>query len=117
MPRPLRQSKAPNLRVAPAAIFIAFVLVACGTTPSKPVAWEAAHVTSTDQSLTVTYGLDSCQDLDRIEVAYSRSAVTVTIFAVPNHNACRGLRFVHTVDVPLREPLAGRNVLDGARTR
>ena len=117
MPRPLRQRKAPNLRVALAAILIATVLVACGTTSSKPVAWEAAQITSTDQSLTVTYGLDSCQDLDRIEVSYSRSAVTVSIFAVPNHNACRGLRFVHTVDVPLREALAGRDVLDGARTR
>ena len=54
----------------------------------------------------MTYGLDSCQDLDRVEVAYSRSAVTVTVFAVPNQNACRGLRFVRTVDVPLREALA-----------
>ena len=65
----------------------------------------------------MTYGLDSCQDLDRVEVAYSRSAVTVTVFAVPNHNACTGLRFVRTADVPLREALAGRAVLDGARSR
>ena len=117
MPRPLRQRKAPNLRVALAAVIFASVFMACGTASSTPVAWEAAQVTPTDRSLTVTYGLDSCQDLDRIEVGYRRTAVTVTIFAVPNHNACRGLRFVRTVDVPLREPLAGRDVLDGARAR
>ena len=117
MPCLLRQHRARSLRVALAAVIFASVFIACGTTSSTPVAWEGAQVTPTDRSLTVTYGLDSCQDLDRVEVAYSRSAVTVTVFAVPNQNACRGLRFVRTVDVPLREPLAGRDVLDGAPAR
>jgi hypothetical protein len=96
---------------------MASVLVACGSISSKPVEWQTAQDASNDQSLKISFGLDSCQDFDRAEVAYSRTAVTVTLFAVPNHNTCTGLRFVRTVDVPLRQSLAGRDVRDGAKTR
>jgi hypothetical protein len=63
----------------------------------------------------LTYALDSCESLDRIEVAYARTSVTVTVYATSNRNACTGLRFARSVDVPLREGLGGRQVVDGAR--
>ena len=112
-----RPHKGRSLRVTLAAIFIASAFVACSTTPSTKVPWESARDAKSDRSLTITYALDSCQDFDRIEIAYSRSAVTVTLFVVSNHSTCTGLRFVRSVDVPLREPLAGREVVDGGRSR
>lgn len=114
MPRASQLRKAHSLRVAVATVVFPAILLACGANLSKPIPWQSVNVGTTDSSLTLTYGLDSCQDLDRIEVAYSRSAVTVTVFAVPNKSACSGLRFVRTVDVPLRAALAGRAVKDGA---
>jgi len=114
MPRVSQPRKARSLRVAVATVIFPAILLACGATPSRPVSWQSVQVGATDRSLTLAYGLDSCQDLDRVEVAYSRTAVTVTVFAVPNKSACSGLRFVRTVDVPLREALAGRVVKDGA---
>ena len=112
-----RPRKARSLRVAIAAISMASVLIACGSNSSKPVSWQAAQDAASDRSLKITFGLDSCQDFDRAEIAYSSTAVTVTLFAVPNHSRCTGLRFVKTVDVPLRQALAGRTVQDGARLR
>ncbi|HEV2686068.1 MAG TPA: hypothetical protein VGW79_05475 [Actinomycetota bacterium] len=91
--------------------------MACGGTVARPIAWQAARDAANDKSLTLTYGLDTCQSLDRIEVEYGRSSVTVTVFEVPNHSPCTGLRFARTADVPLRGPLAGRSVVDGARKR
>ena len=117
MPLASRRHKGRSLRVTPAAILIASALVACSTTPSAKVPWESARDAKSDRSLTITYALDSCQDFDRIEIAYNRSAVTVTLFAVTNHSTCTGLRFVRSVEVPLREALAGRDVLDGGRSR
>ena len=96
---------------------MASVLVACGSISSKPLEWQTAQDASNDRSLKISFALDSCQDFDRAEVAYSNSAVTVTLFVVPNHTQCTGLRFVKTVDVPLRQALAGRDVLDGSRKR
>ena len=96
---------------------MASVLVACGSISSKPVQWQTAQDAASDRSIKFSFGLDSCQDFDRAEVAYSQSAVTVTLFVVPNHTQCTGLRFVRTVDVPLRQALAGRDVLDGSRKR
>ena len=96
---------------------MAWVLVACGSISSKPVEWQTAQDAANDRSLKITYGLDSCQDFDRAEVAYSRTAITVTLFAVTNHNACTGLHFVQSREVPLRQALAGRAVRDGARSR
>ena len=112
-----RQHKARSPRIAIGAIFMASVLVACGSVPSKPVQWQAAQDAASDRSLKISVGLDSCEDFDRAEVAYSRTAVTVTLFVVANHTQCTGLHFVKTVDVPLRQALAGRDVLDGARKR
>jgi hypothetical protein len=112
-----RPHKGRSLRVTLAAILIACALASCSTTPSAAVPWESARDAKSDLSLSITYALDSCQDFDRIEIAYSRSAVTVTLFVVSNHSTCTGLRFVRSVDVPLREALAGREVVDGARSR
>jgi hypothetical protein len=109
-----RRPRLPSRRAA-ACVCIAATLVACGSTPSRRVPWETVRDSANDSFLTLSYGLDSCQDLDRVEVGYARAAVTVTIFGVSNGRACTGLRFVRSVDVPLRQRLAGRRVEDGAR--
>lgn len=96
---------------------LALFLMACSASASKPVAWQTVRDAANDKSLTLTYGLDTCQSLDRIEVAYGRSSITVTVFEVPNNTACTGLRFARTADVPLRGPLGGRTVVDGALKR
>ena len=116
MPRALRLRR-PSLRVARWALPLAFLLVACNGIAARPIAWQAVRVAANDKSLTLTYGLDTCQSLDRIEVAYDRSSVTVTVFEAPNHSACTGLRFARTIVVPLRGPLGGRTVVDGAGKR
>jgi len=103
-----------NVRRMAAGVCIAATLAACGSTPSRSVPWLAVQDSANDSSLTLSYALDSCQSLDRVEVAYGRAAVTVTVFAVSNDVACTGVRFVRPVDVPLRERLAGRLVRDGA---
>src|SRR5947208_523811 len=107
MPHLSRPHKAHSPRLAIAAILMASVLVACGSISSKPVAWQSVQVASDGRGLKMIFGLDSCLDFDRAEIGYGRTAVTVTLFAVANHNACTGLRFVRTVDVPLRQALAG----------
>jgi hypothetical protein len=94
---------------------MAATLVSCGSTPSRPVPWLAARDSANDSVLTLSYALDSCQNLDRVEAAYGRAVVTVTVFAVSNNVACTEVRLVRQVDVPLRERLAGRLVRDGAR--
>ena len=76
--------------------------------------WQTVRDSADDVNLAVTYALDSCQDLDRVEVAYGRADVTVTVFAVSNGRPCTGVRFLSSVDVPLHQPLAGRRVRDGA---
>ena len=116
MPRVLRLRR-PSLRVAAWALPLALLLVACGGIVAKPVAWQAVRVGANDKSLTLTFALDTCQSLDRIEVAYGRSSITITMFEAPNHSPCTGLRFARPTDVPLRVPLGGRTVVDGAVKR
>ena len=112
---PLPPRRPRSLRASGALLSLALLLVGCGGDGSKAVAWQTVRDAASDTSLTLTYALDTCQSLDRIEVAYSRTSVTVTVFEVPNHSACTGLRFVRSVEVPLRAPLAGRAVVDGVR--
>jgi hypothetical protein len=96
-------------------ISLAAALAACGASASKPVTWQTVRDSADDRNLALTYGLDSCQDLDRVEVAYARADVTITVFVVSNGRVCTGVRFLRSVDVPLHQPLAGRPVRDGAR--
>jgi hypothetical protein len=96
-------------------VAIASLLVACATRSSRPIPWQTATDSAGDADLSVMYALDTCQDLDRIEVAYSLDAVTVTVFTVSNDRACTGVHFIRSADVPLRERLAGRAIRDGAR--
>jgi len=100
-------------RAVPVLILLIAAIACSGQTP-KAVPWESEQRSGPNR-LAVLYGLDACQDLDHVEVAYQRSAVVVTLFAVPNHHPCTGLHFAASVAVPLHEPLGSRIVRDGAR--
>lgn len=115
VPSRLRPRRAPRFRLAAASVAIALLLAACAPGSSVPIRWQTVTDSAGDADLSLKYGIDSCQDLDRIEVGYARDAVTVTVFAVSNGRACTGVLFVRTADVPLHERLAGRAVRDGAR--
>jgi hypothetical protein len=96
------------------AVVVATGLPACSSSSSHAITWQTARASLDDQQLTVGYASDVCQDLDRVEVAYGKADVTVTVFAVSNDRACVGVRFPQAVQVPLRQSLAGRIVRDGA---
>jgi hypothetical protein len=99
------------MRAGAAALFLV-VLVSCGGVSARAVPATGVRVED-PLHLSVSYRIDSCRDLDHVEVAYGRSALTVTVFAVPNKVPC-GLVLPRSVAVPLREPLGNREILDGA---
>jgi hypothetical protein len=88
-----------------------------GLVDVRPVPWEKVDVL--DQStLDVQFynGVEECHGLDRVDVDYSRDAVTVTVYVgrVPGAGVCIEIAELKVTRVNLDEPLNGRKILDGA---
>lgn len=63
-------------------------------------------------------GVEECYGIDRVDVDYGKAEVTITVYAgrVPTAEACIEIAVLTAVRVSLDEPLAGREIVDGAAT-
>jgi hypothetical protein len=61
-------------------------------------------------------GVEECYGVDRVDVEYGKTAVTVTVYQgrVPTAEVCIEIAVLTAVRVNLDEPLAGRKIVDGA---
>ena len=83
-----------------------------------PVQWQDATVGADDRTLTLTYytGLPSCYGLDRVDVNYGASAITVTVYegTVPGADVCAEIAMFASTTITLNQAVAGRTIIDGA---
>ena len=63
-------------------------------------------------------GVEECYGVDRVDVEYGMSALTVTVYQgrVPTAEVCIEIAVLTAVRVTLDQPLAGRTIVDGAAT-
>jgi hypothetical protein len=61
-------------------------------------------------------GVEECYGVDRVDVEYGETEVTVTVHQgrVPTAEVCIEIAVLTAVRVKLDEPLAGRKIVDGA---
>ena len=92
-----------------------------GMADLRPVPWEKARRTSSGRSLRVTYwsGVEPCNVLDHVDVHYSASEITVTLYEghdpAQGDVACIEIALLKATVVRLEEPVDGRKIVDGAR--
>jgi hypothetical protein len=85
-----------------------------------PISWTSAEPVSDGRGLHIiwTSGVAPCTVLDRVDVEYRRDTVKVTLYegADPDvrNPVCIQIAVQKETLVELREPLAGRDVVDGA---
>jgi hypothetical protein len=88
-----------------------------------PVPWDRAVPDASGRRVRVEYttGVEPCNVLDHVDVRYSRSAVTITLFEGSDPRAanqyCIQIAVQRATDVSLREPLGHRTLVDGAKSR
>jgi hypothetical protein len=82
--------------------------------------FDSATVGDDDRTVTVDFvsGIEPCSVLDHVDVAYGANAVTITLFeghdASAGDVACIEIGVFKRVIVMLDQPLAGRDLVDGA---
>ena len=94
-----------------------------GMADVRAIAWERIDVGNDDRTLTVyfTSGIEPCYVLDRVDVEYGVNTVTVTLFEghdpTAGNVACIEIGVFKVTTVVLDEPLAGRELVDGAEQK
>jgi hypothetical protein len=87
-----------------------------------PVPWDRAVPDASGRRVRVEYttGVEPCHVLDHVDVRYSPSAVTITLFEGSDPKAanqyCIDIAVRRTTDVTLRQPLGRRTLVDGAKS-
>ena len=82
--------------------------------------FDTATVAEDDTTVTIDFvgGVEPCSVLDRVEVRYDASTVTITLFEGRDPNAgdvaCIEIGVLKRVVVHLDEPVGGRAIADGA---
>ncbi|MBO3745769.1 hypothetical protein J5X84_06765 [Streptosporangiaceae bacterium NEAU-GS5] len=85
------------------------------------VAWTKVTPSGDGHTLTVVWwsGVEPCYALDRVEAHETDDAVTVTVYEGRDKTqpdaACIEIAVEKSTEVPLKKPLDGRKVVDGAR--
>jgi hypothetical protein len=85
-----------------------------------PTAFDTAAIGDDDVTLAIRFwsGVEPCAVLDHVLVSYGPDAVAVTLFQgsdpTSGQVACPAIAVLKQTIVTLDEPLAGRDVLDGA---
>lgn len=83
----------------------------------RPQPWESVKRVGA-QRLRVNFysGVHECYGVDRVEVDYATKALTVTLFIgrVGGNRVCIEIAEYQAVQVELEEPVAGREIVDGA---
>jgi hypothetical protein len=98
------------------------VVPAPGMANVRPVPWTKATAADDDTTVTVRFwsGVEPCYVLDHVDVSYATDAVTITLFQGNDPSAgdvaCIEIAQLKQTVVSLSEPLAGRQILDGAAT-
>ena len=61
-------------------------------------------------------GVEECYGLDHVDVKYGIDEITVTLYEgrVPSAEVCIDIAMLKAVRISLREPVAGRKIVDGA---
>jgi hypothetical protein len=93
-----------------------------GMADVRAVGWDRVDVAGDDRTLTIHFwsGVEPCYVLDRVDVRYGDDAVTVTLFEGHDPSAddedmvCIEIALAKSVTIALDEPLAGRDLIDGA---
>jgi hypothetical protein len=88
-----------------------------GLVDVRPNPWEKVEVVD-ERTLEVRFwgGVEECYGVDRVDVEYGETEVTVTVYQgrVPTAEVCIEIAVLTAVRVKLDEPLAGRKIVDGA---
>jgi hypothetical protein len=83
--------------------------------------FDSATVGDDDTTVTIDFvsGVEPCAVLDRVDVRYDATTVTITLFEGHDPNAgdvaCIEIGVFKRVVVHLDEPVDGRTIVDGAR--
>jgi hypothetical protein len=89
-----------------------------GTTGPRMVTWDRVQQLP-NNVLRVYYSSGSCDQLDHVELIYAREVIRVTVFlgspTGPVAPCVPGMQFRYS-DVNLREPVDGRDLVDGSVT-
>ncbi|HEX2090412.1 MAG TPA: hypothetical protein VHI54_10880 [Actinomycetota bacterium] len=97
-----------------------FVEPRTGLVDVRPHQFERVRVTGAHTLVVRFYGgIEACEGLDRVEVDYEPRRIVVTLFVgrVPTAEACIEIAVLKATRVQLDEPVAGREVVDGAPRR
>jgi hypothetical protein len=88
-----------------------------GLVDVRPNPYERVVVLD-EQTLEVRFwgGVEDCYGVDRVDVEYGEMDVTVTVYQgrVPTAEVCIEIAVLTAVRVELDEPIAGRDIVDGA---
>lgn len=95
-------------------------------TPSQadvhPIRWDRVDVGPDDRTIEVyfTTGIEPCYVLDHVDVAYGADTVMITLYQghAPDNGtsvACIEIAMGVVTTVVLDQPLAGRQIVDGAK--
>jgi hypothetical protein len=85
-----------------------------------PIAYDRATIADDDVTLTIRFwsGVEPCAVLDHVDVQQDPDVVVVTLYQGNDPSAgdvaCPDLATLKQVSVDLTEPLAGRDIVDGA---
>lgn len=91
-----------------------------GMADLRRVPWERARPLADGGSVRITYwsGVEPCNVLDHVDVEYSKSKITITLYEGHDPEAgdvaCIELAVQKVVSIPLERPLGGRKLVDGA---
>ena len=92
-----------------------------GMADVRPVGWDKARQTPDGRKLRITYwsGVEPCNVLDRVDVAYGPDEIVVTLYEGHDPEAedvaCIEIAVKKVVVVALEQPVDGRRIVDGAR--
>lgn len=88
-----------------------------GLVDVRPIPWDKVEVLD-ERTIEVRFwsGVEECYGVDRVDVEYSANEVAVTVYQgrVPTAEACIEIAVLTAVRVSLDEPLAGRQIVEGA---
>lgn len=94
-----------------------------GTADVHPVQWGKVRLAEDGRSLRVRWwsGVEPCHVLDHVEVQVDHRVVLVTLFEGRDPDKkdafCNDMALLKEVRVTLAEPLDGRRVIDGAKSK
>jgi hypothetical protein len=90
------------------------------------VPWNSVEVANDDQTAWVSYqgGSPGCTALSHVDASFTSNALILTVFEgdLPppegvENPGCPAIAIGKVVEVRLKEPLEGREILDGAKAR